>query len=185
METRKAKAQWAHWQSTICRDGRCMAVVVSLIILIMKNFNGHGHHGSKRSKLVQHALTWIARIHSHTYINTVTTTWCEAPAQLLQKFGIDFYFEGTWGRGSKPEYPEKKQLVSHIRGENPTSRLGIEPSPSYIGDKLAWPRVRARYDPLSYRPPHSELQTAAHLVQRTCNGHLSTSFLKGIIKCIK
>ena len=30
-------------------------------------------------------LTWIARIHSHTYINTVTTTWCEAPAQLLQK----------------------------------------------------------------------------------------------------
>ena len=28
-------------------------------------------------------LTWIARIHSHTYINTVTTTWCEAPVQLL------------------------------------------------------------------------------------------------------
>ena len=31
-------------------------------------------------------LTWIARIHSHTYtlINTVTTTLCEAPAQILQ-----------------------------------------------------------------------------------------------------
>ena len=29
-----------------------------------------------------HALTWIARIHSHT-LNTVTTTWCEAPAQLM------------------------------------------------------------------------------------------------------
>ena len=28
-------------------------------------------------------LTWIARIHSRTYINTVTTAWCEAPAQLL------------------------------------------------------------------------------------------------------
>ena len=27
---------------------------------------------------------WIARIRSHTYINTATTTWCEAPAQLLQ-----------------------------------------------------------------------------------------------------
>ena len=39
----------------------------------MKNFNGrssHGHHGSKLRELVQHAhSTWIARIHSHTYIN--------------------------------------------------------------------------------------------------------------------
>ena len=28
-------------------------------------------------------LTWIARIHSHTYVNTVTTAWCEAPAKIL------------------------------------------------------------------------------------------------------
>ena len=34
-------------------------------------------------------LTWIARIHSHTYINTATTTWCEAPAQLL-------FFSACW-----------------------------------------------------------------------------------------
>ena len=27
-------------------------------------------------------LTWIARIHSHTYINTATTTLCKVPAQL-------------------------------------------------------------------------------------------------------
>ena len=37
----------------------------------MKNFNGrnsYGHHGSKRHELAQHAhaLTWIARIDSHT-----------------------------------------------------------------------------------------------------------------------
>ena len=28
--------------------------------------SSHGHHGSKRHKLVQHALLWIARILSHT-----------------------------------------------------------------------------------------------------------------------
>ena len=33
-----------------------------------------------------HIYNYIARIHSHTYINTVTTTLYEAPAQ--QKFGI-------------------------------------------------------------------------------------------------
>ena len=32
------------------------------------------------------------------------------------------------------------------------SRMGIEPSPSNIGVKLAWPRARAAPDPLSYRP---------------------------------
>ena len=39
------------------------------LFMIMKNFNRHnfhGHHGSKLSELVQHTLTWIARIHSHT-----------------------------------------------------------------------------------------------------------------------
>ena len=52
-------------------------------------------------------LTWITHIHSHTYINTVRTTLCEAPAQLLHNLGSNFYFKGTWERGSKPEYPEK------------------------------------------------------------------------------
>ena len=53
-------------------------------------------------------LKWIAHIYSHTYIiNTVTTTLCEAPAQLLHNLQSNLYFEGTWGRGRKPEYPEK------------------------------------------------------------------------------
>ena len=52
----------------------------SFIIMIMKNFNrcdSHGHHGSKHRELAQRTLTWISRIHSHTYsyINTVTSTW--------------------------------------------------------------------------------------------------------------
>ena len=60
---------------------------------VLKNFNrcnSHGHHDSKRHELKQHA-------HSHgshgftctLYINTVTATWCEAPAQLL-------FFSACW-----------------------------------------------------------------------------------------
>ena len=63
------------------------ALQVLLILIIMKNGNrrsSHGHRGSKRRELaVTRTLTWIARILSHTYINTVITTLCEAPAQLL------------------------------------------------------------------------------------------------------
>ena len=50
--------------------------------------DSHGHHGSKRRELAQHAHThmdWVVRIHSLTHFTstTVTTTWCEAPAQAL------------------------------------------------------------------------------------------------------
>ena len=46
----------------------------------------HGHHGSKHRELAQHAhsLGLRAFTHAQFYINTVATTWCEAPAQLLQ-----------------------------------------------------------------------------------------------------
>ena len=51
----------------------------------MKNFNEAmvAMVQSAASWRNTHTLTWIARIHSHTYINTVITTLCEAPAQLL------------------------------------------------------------------------------------------------------
>ena len=56
-------------------------------IIIMKNFNrrsSHGYRGSKRRELAQHAHSRGSRAFTHTlYINTVTTTQCEAPAQLL------------------------------------------------------------------------------------------------------
>ena len=46
--------------------------------------------------MAQHrTLTWIARSHSHSDINTVTTTLCVAPAQLLHNLESIFYFEGT------------------------------------------------------------------------------------------
>ena len=73
--------------------------------IIMKNFNrrtSHGHYGSKRRK-----LTWIARIHSHTFINTVKTTLCEAPPQLLQNLESNFYFEGTWEGEQTEKTPDR------------------------------------------------------------------------------
>ena len=80
--------------------------------------------------------------------------WCEAPAQLLQNLESIFYFEGTRGRGSKPDSPGGKPRqpthlsVSHIRGEIQRPGQGIEPSPTNIGEKLAWPRAHAASDTL-------------------------------------
>ena len=67
--------------------------------------------------------TWIARIHSHTYIPTIITTLSDAQAQLLQNLGTNFYFEGTRGRvgvgggqtgvpGENPRQPARYS-VSH------------------------------------------------------------------------
>ena len=59
----------------------------------MKNFNkrdSHGHHGSKHPELVKHAHSHGLHAFTHIlYINTVTTTWCVAPAQLL-------FFSACW-----------------------------------------------------------------------------------------
>ena len=61
--------------------------------------------------------------------------------------------------GEQTGVPEEKsrqpacESVSHIRGENPTSWTGLKPSPSNVGDKLAWSRAGAASYPLSYRPP--------------------------------
>ena len=61
----------------------------------------------------QHAHSqWIARIHSHTYINAVTstTTLCEAPAQLLHNLEYNYITTVPEGGGAnRSEYP----------GENP------------------------------------------------------------------
>ena len=72
---------------------------------------------SQSRKLGLHAHSHGSHAFTHTltelYINTVTftTTLCEAPAQLLQNLESNFYFEGTWGRRSKPEYPEKTPVT--------------------------------------------------------------------------
>ena len=62
--------------------------------MIMKDFNkSQGHHMAQWAETgATRTLTWIARIHSHDYINTVTTTWCEAPAQLLHNLESHFYY---------------------------------------------------------------------------------------------
>jgi hypothetical protein len=76
----------------------------------MKNFNrrnSHGHHGSKRRELAQHAHSRG----SHAFTHTLTSTQLQprgAKRQLsYYRIWNRFLFEGTWGRGSKPEYPEK------------------------------------------------------------------------------
>ena len=65
--------------------------------------------GPKRRELAQHAHTHVDRTHSlysHTYINTVTTTWREAPAQLLLSsacwvYGVSVIHRTlTWTTGS-------------------------------------------------------------------------------------
>ena len=48
----------------------------------MKNFNRCSS---------QRTLTWVARIHSHAYIYTVTTTLCKVSAQLLQNLISNCY----------------------------------------------------------------------------------------------
>ena len=48
----------------------------------MKNFNRHDSHGRHGSKRREHSHGSHAVTHA-LYINAVTITWCEAPAQLL------------------------------------------------------------------------------------------------------
>ena len=61
----------------------------------MKNFlrrSSHGHNESMRRELAHHAqlITWVARIHSRTFINTVT---------LCAKRQLIYYI--IWNRFSK------------------------------------------------------------------------------------
>ena len=96
-------------------------MIIIIIIIIMKTINrrsSHGHHGSKS---IERTLTWIARIHSHTFINTVTTTLCEAPAHILQHFKLNFILKvpdggGGWGanRSTRRTPPTACPLISSL-----------------------------------------------------------------------
>ena len=90
----------------------CETLIIIIIIIIMKNFNrrsSHGHHGSKRHKLAQHAHSRGSHTFTHTlYINTVTTTLCETPAQLLQILEWNFYFDGYLREEEQTGAPREK-----------------------------------------------------------------------------
>ena len=83
-----------------------------IMIVIMENLNRH--RGSKRRELA-HTRGSHAFIHALTF-NTVATTWCEAPVQLLQNFESNFYFilkvhdVGVHPVVSSPE-PEQDDLL--------------------------------------------------------------------------
>ena len=82
----------------------------------------------------------LAEWHQHSYNRVVR----KSKLSYYIIWNQIFIFAVPEGGGSKPEYPEKTPdslPVSHIRGVNPASRTGIEPSPSDIGDKLTWPRA--------------------------------------------
>ena len=81
-----------HFTLIICSK----TVNLMIMIIIMKNSNrrsSHGHRGSKRRERAHHA-----HLHgSHAFTHTLTpiqytTTLCEAPAQLITEFGIEFFF---------------------------------------------------------------------------------------------
>ena len=131
--------------------------------------------------------THMDRTHSlHTlYINTVTITWLVPSASsAIAEFGIKLLFWRYLREGEQTRVPRENPWqppVSHIRRENPTSRMGIDPSPSNICDKLAWPRAWAASDPLSYRLPlcHPDMTFTVDWalnnnylsIYRHCGGH--------------
>ena len=55
------------------------------------------------------------------------------------------------------------------------SRTGIEPSPSNIGDKLAWPRTCIASDPPSYRLTVGSMDTSDPPSYRLTVGSMDTS----------
>ena len=79
-------------------DGKdaILKIIIIIIIIIMKNFNRQFQWSPwlKAPRTgATHTLMWIARIHSHTYINTVVaTSLCKVPAQLLQNLETNFNF---------------------------------------------------------------------------------------------
>ena len=122
--------------------------------------SSHGHHGSKRREPAQHAHSRASHAFTHTLTSTQTQPLC--PKRQLRYYRIwnqIFILKVPEGGGSKPEYPEKSpdslpaNRYHNIRGENPTSWTGLEPSPSNIGDRLAWPTAHTKSHP-------TQLQTA-------------------------
>ena len=107
-------------------------------------------------------LTSIARIHSHTYINTVTATLCEALAQLLHNFGIEFFIlKVPEGRGSKPVYPVKTPKIL------PANRYHI------FEEKLQRPGLE-----LNPHPPTLVINSLGQdIAPSTAHGHLRASQL--------
>ena len=122
-----------------------MIIIIIIVIIMKKNFNrrsSHGHHCSKRRELAQHAHSrWSHAFTHHTYLNTVTTTLRKAPAQQLQNLESIFYFEGTWGSGTKPEYPEKNpDSMPANRYHNPGWELNPHP-PTLVISSLGQERT--------------------------------------------
>ena len=85
-------------------------------------------------KLAQHALTWIARIHSHTYTNTVTTTLCKG---------------GGANHSTQRKNPANRYHILEEKIQCPRLELNPNP-PTLVISSLGQEHTAS--DPLSYRP---------------------------------
>ena len=118
----------------------------------MKNFNWrtfHGHHGSKRRELEQHAHSHGSHAFPHTPTSTQLTHGVRSASVAITEFGIHFNMKGPEGggganrstRGKTPTacpligitYLEKIQRPGRESNRHPptlvTSSLGQERAP--------------------------------------------------------
>ena len=113
------------------------------MIIIMKNFNRRNSHmssyyGSKHRELAQHAHSSGSHAFSYTLTSTqLQPRGAKRPAQLLPNLESNFYSEGTWERGSKPEYPEKNPRQSaRLWKGNHSKGTSLSRSKSKCHDRL-------------------------------------------------
>ena len=157
--------------------------------------------------MAQSAVNWRnthsrgSHAFTHTYINTVTTTsQCKALAHLLHKLEYIKKIEGTWGRGSKPEYPkktpdnlpanryhileEKIQCLGQESNPHPPalviSSLGRERAP-----RLAHWATDRRMKTTRLIVIHVNMKFILPLCNRTKSAFAELQFTENIIYCIQ
>ena len=99
----------------------------------------------KRHELAQHTHSLTQVDHTHSLAHLHQHSWShfvQSASSVSTEFGIKFFFGRylTYEGGVANRNTRRKPLTAcpliGIKGENPTFWVGIEPSPSSIGDKL-------------------------------------------------
>ena len=123
--------------------------------------------------ITQSAANWLNNAHSHgshAFTHTRTSTQVQP---LCVKRKLSYYIiwnrhlcEGTWRRGSKPEYSEKNpaslpanryRTLLEEKIQRPGRESNLYP-PTWVISSRG--RARAASDPLGYRPPRMSTQLA-------------------------
>ena len=114
-KSKETKHAWSQSNVATLTTMKICLSFMTIIIIIMKNFNrcnSHGHHGSKRCELAQHAYSNGLHAFNHTlYINTVTTT--------VTKNVLKVYIKPSKKHRSKvPQTPFTTHTISIHKNEN-------------------------------------------------------------------